>query len=200
MATKAQIEANRKNAAKSTGPTTDAGKARVRTNAIRHHLCGSVALMTEENDKEFNLLLADLREEHQPEGPTEDIFVYKMAEYMMFSERASVFLAEAMDTNTRSDDTKQISLFLRYHTTADRGFIRNLNELRKLQKERRLQEIGFVSQNTESQPGPRPDAEPENVENPPSDPENAPAEFSVDYPALQKAVQLYMEGRLDPAA
>jgi hypothetical protein len=32
------------------------------------------------------------------------------------------------------------------------GFLKNLNELRKLHKERKMQEIGFVSQNAEPQP------------------------------------------------
>ena len=36
MATAAQIEANRLNAQKSTGPRTDRGKARAKLNAIKH--------------------------------------------------------------------------------------------------------------------------------------------------------------------
>ena len=36
MATAAQIEANRRNAQRSTGPKTDEGKARVRRNAFKH--------------------------------------------------------------------------------------------------------------------------------------------------------------------
>ena len=36
MASAAQIEANRRNAQKSTGPKTDEGKARVRRNAFKH--------------------------------------------------------------------------------------------------------------------------------------------------------------------
>ena len=40
MATDAQIRANRENAAKSTGPKTDDGKARSRLNASSRTACG----------------------------------------------------------------------------------------------------------------------------------------------------------------
>jgi hypothetical protein len=150
MATNAQIAANQRNARKSTGPSTPAAKARTRRNATRHGLCSGVALQSDEDPEEFETLHADLRAEHQPDGPTEDILVYKMAESFWFSWRASILLAERLDFNDGEDDSKQVSLMLRYHTTADRSFLRHLNELRKLQKERRLEEIGIVSQNPES--------------------------------------------------
>ncbi|MFO0907096.1 MAG: hypothetical protein U0794_01800 [Isosphaeraceae bacterium] len=41
MASPAQIEANRRNATKSTGPKTEAGKARSRANAFKHGLAGT---------------------------------------------------------------------------------------------------------------------------------------------------------------
>jgi len=43
-------------------------------------------------------------------------------------------------------NTRELGLLMRYHATADRGFNKCLADLRKLQKERRLEEIGFVSQ------------------------------------------------------
>jgi hypothetical protein len=173
MATEAQIEANRRNAAKSTGPRTPEGKARVRRNATRHGLCSGIALMAEEGselDEDFKLLLEDLREEHQPNGPTEDIFVFKMAESMFFANRASVLLADNLNSIDDPLALPCISLMLRYHTTADRAFARHLSDLRKLQKERSqeeekaeaaapTEEIGFVSQDPEPAP-PQTPAEP----------------------------------------
>ena len=45
MASEAQIRANRANAQKSTGPTTEAGKRRSRANALKHGLCASVVVL-----------------------------------------------------------------------------------------------------------------------------------------------------------
>jgi len=178
MATEAQIEANRRNAAKSTGPRTTEGKARVRRNATRHGLCSGIALMAEEGSvlkNDFKLLLEDLREEHQPNGPSEDILVFKMAESIFFANRASVLLADNLDSIDDPVALPCISLMLRYHTTADRAFSRHLNDLRKLQKERREEEavaaiqaepeeIGFVSQDPEPAPQPTPVVPPETLQ------------------------------------
>ena len=56
---------------------------------------------------------------------------------------------------------------LRYHTTAVRGFSRALNDLRKLQKERKLQEIGFDSQKLEEAPAEPPAERPAPAAAPP---------------------------------
>ena len=52
MATQAQIEANRLNAQRSTGPRTPDGKAAIRQNAFRHGFTSSIPLtQQEEHDK-----------------------------------------------------------------------------------------------------------------------------------------------------
>jgi hypothetical protein len=166
MATEAQIEANRRNAQKSTGARTDAGKARVSRNATQHGLCSTIAVMSDESRADFELLLNDLNEEHQPQGTTEGLLVYKMAQNFLSSWRANILLTERLDINDTQDDSKQVALMLRYYNTSDRAFNRNLHDLRKLQKERQKEEIGFVPQNT-SWKSEKPACPPEIVDNQP---------------------------------
>ena len=149
MATQAQTEANRLNSQKSTGPRTPDGKAAIRQNAFRHGFCSRIRLtQQEEHDKvEFQPLHAAFIEENQPVGINEEVLVYQMAEHFFFQKRASDLLGNAIDgIDYAEQNHTEIALMLRYHTTAVRGFSKALNDLRKLQKERKLQEIGFVSQ------------------------------------------------------
>jgi hypothetical protein len=142
MATPAQIAANRANAQKSTGPRTDEGKARTNQNALRHGLCSAVPLMSDELDEDVQQLLAALREEHQPIGVTEEILVYKMAEHFFYGKRASYLLSEQLDfADHGENNTREIGLFMRYHAASDRGYYRALNELRKVQQDRRCPSV-----------------------------------------------------------
>ena len=75
MASPAQITANQINAQASTGPRTDAGKSITRKNSSRHGLCSSIQNIYLEDPEPVKALLADLTAEHQPVGPTEEIFV-----------------------------------------------------------------------------------------------------------------------------
>jgi hypothetical protein len=146
MASPAQIDANRQNAQKSTGPRTPEGKTTVSQNALRHGLCSGIPLMFDEAGDDVQQLLAALIEENQPVGVNEEILVYKMAEHFFFQKRAGFRMTEELDGAFQGEkNAAEIGLLLRYYTAADRGFARTLNDLRKLQKERKLQEIGFVS-------------------------------------------------------
>lgn len=58
MLSEKQLEANRANAQKSTGPRTPAGKERSKLNATRHGLTGQTVVMPHEDMEAFNLLTA----------------------------------------------------------------------------------------------------------------------------------------------
>ena len=184
MATQAQIEANRLNAQKSTGPRTPDGKAAIRENAVRHGLTSAIPLTEREaNDQADVQRLHDaFIEENQPVGINEEVLVYQMAEYFLFQRHASAILGDQFNlADGAGNNNREIALMLRYHTTAVRGFSKALNDLRKLQKERKLQEIGFVSQELEkgSAAAPRPQ--------PPSPPQMKPVACTLTRPGRQFA-------------
>ena len=68
MATERQIEANRRNAARSTGPTSEAGKARSRANAIKHGMAGASAMVEAGLSAEFEERRAKWAAEYSPAG------------------------------------------------------------------------------------------------------------------------------------
>ena len=51
-----QIEANRRNARKSTGPTTEEGKQRSRCNAVRHGLTAETVIQALEDAEDYKAL------------------------------------------------------------------------------------------------------------------------------------------------
>jgi hypothetical protein len=75
MTSDKQIDANRQNALKSTGPKTPEGKAAVRLNAVRHGLLSKDVLLPGENENAFKELDERLRAELQPAGELEDLLV-----------------------------------------------------------------------------------------------------------------------------
>jgi hypothetical protein len=90
MATAAQILANRENAANSTGPKTEAGKAAAAQNATTHGLSGAFRLLSGENPAEFEALVAALT----AETPTEHFLVNEMARAQWKLDRVAAIEAE----------------------------------------------------------------------------------------------------------
>lgn len=78
-----QIQANRRNALRSTGPKTTRGKRAVSRNAITHGLLAREVVITagdgEERLKEFRALVESLYEHYEPVGPVEGMFVERIA-------------------------------------------------------------------------------------------------------------------------
>jgi hypothetical protein len=75
MSSEAKIDANRRNAQRSTGPTTPAGKARSATNAIRHGLTATRVLVPGEDATAFAEFCADYRTALAPSGALEATLV-----------------------------------------------------------------------------------------------------------------------------
>jgi len=76
---KRKIEANRKNALRSTGPKTARGKAFVARNAIKHGILVSQIMTTELEQNEFESLIQALFQEDQPVGRSEELLVERIA-------------------------------------------------------------------------------------------------------------------------
>ncbi len=71
MATMAQIQANRSNAQKSTGPRTPEGKERASQNALKHGLLAREAVIQGEDPAEFELYREQMLQELAPAGAVE---------------------------------------------------------------------------------------------------------------------------------
>jgi len=167
MASQRQIDANRQNAQKSTGPKTPEGKAAVSQNALQHPL-------TAEDEDEFNATRQSFEDELKPVGPLQTLLVEQivMAAWRLARIRtleSGLFqLRLADDTKAIERDYEHLSqrarlayLFRRdiqghntlahlgrYEARAERSFYRALRELQRLQKE--------MAKQTQSAPEPQP--------------------------------------------
>jgi hypothetical protein len=70
MATRSQIDANRRNAPKSTGPRTPEGKSQSSANALKHGLAAGFRVLQAENQEEFDELFAGTIASSPPPTPT----------------------------------------------------------------------------------------------------------------------------------
>jgi hypothetical protein len=85
-----KVESNRKNALRSTGPKTSAGKAVVAKNAVKHGAYSEALTMLLESPESFATLHAGLVETYHPSGPMETGLVDRMASLWWRMERAKV--------------------------------------------------------------------------------------------------------------
>src|SRR6201984_1712654 len=140
MSTQKQIEANRLNALKSTGPKTPEGKAAVRMNSLRHGLRARSVILPGEKTEEFQQLCDDLEAEWQPQTPTERCYVEQMAVSQWKLRRMEI--GEASLLVQKFGAKNQIPLLDRLwqaEARLERSFTRAQRELERLQKSRREQ-------------------------------------------------------------
>src|ERR1700677_3300477 len=92
-ASEAQINANRRNSAHSTGPKTVDGKERSRRNALKHGLTGEGVALPDEDAIEVASRFQELQEELQPSGISSRLLLRRFAYMSVRLERC-----ERLDT------------------------------------------------------------------------------------------------------
>jgi hypothetical protein len=148
MSSAAQVLANQTNSQKSTGPVTEAGKAKVATNRLAHGLtCATFNLLNWEDQDQFNQFAADMQAENNPTTPEEHRLVHSMIQHYWLMQRALSLQGLLLHTDAMNVDHKRMSLYMRYQTTNERAYYKARKELQTLRKQKRAEDIGFESQN-----------------------------------------------------
>ena len=160
-ASPAQIEANRRNAARSTGPKTGEGKARSRANALKHGLTGAGVVLADKDAAEVDRLALAFRRELQPEGEAGAVLARRMAVHAVRMDRCAAaemaiparfdeavreiqpppfapnyeaLLAEAVEA-ARREAADEAERLRKHAAAAERGFLRAMKELRQLRRD-----------------------------------------------------------------
>src|SRR5215470_13026947 len=104
MSSLKQIEANRLNALKSTGPRTDEGKQRSRCNAVRHGLTAETVIADLEDRGDYEAFEAAVTSCYEAESAVERELVLRLASVLWRLRRAigiETALFESMGTQSR---------------------------------------------------------------------------------------------------
>jgi hypothetical protein len=138
MATQKQIDANRRNARKSTGPRTPEGRATSSQNALRHGLTAEQIIVRGESKEEFLAFYRDLYEALNPTDPVAECLVERIitGEWRLRRmQRAEAGLADAVGgaENVFHGLFKEMASLSRYETALDRGLQRARHELERYQ-------------------------------------------------------------------
>jgi hypothetical protein len=94
------IEANRRNARKSTGPATEAGKDRSRRNAVRHGLTAETVIVPCEDEEDYSLFEAAVTADFNPETAVERELVLRLASLLWRLRRAGAIETGLFKTAT----------------------------------------------------------------------------------------------------
>jgi hypothetical protein len=160
-----KLQANRRNAGRSTGPRTSAGKARSRFNALKHGLTAKAVVLPDlEDPKDFKRVLKGYRRQLKPKGALEKTLVQQLAASFQRTVRAlrveqGQFLALTDDEDDDDEDDdlavdkkalkrgglqfrnyESFGIVLRYGSASRHDFDRILKTLTEVQQLREKRE------------------------------------------------------------
>ena len=104
MASSKQLEANRANAKKSTGPRSQGGKARSRLNSRKHGLTAKTLVIGDEDPAQFDKLRAELMAEYDPQSALECELVERLSSLLWRLRRIPAFEAAIIDARRAEVD------------------------------------------------------------------------------------------------
>ena len=141
MTTPQQIEANRLNAAKCTGPRTEAGKAAAALNALRHGLLARELLVKGESAEDLTAFAEGVRARLAPVGELEIFVVNRVIAAAWRLRRAvavetAFFSTENAPDGAAQDRLGKMRLLSRYEVTLERSLYQALDQLQTLQHRR----------------------------------------------------------------
>jgi len=173
MISEKQLQANRRNALKSTGPKTDEGKSRASMNALRHGLTAAQAVLPHEDEDDYEKLREGMLESYAPSDAAELAIVEELVNaywrLLRLHRVETRYWAQLGGSHNRGDEgiaeallqtpDRQMRNFFRYYGQVEKSYYRALAAANHIKRERRdskpLKAIaasaqnGFVSQNTE---------------------------------------------------
>ncbi len=147
MTSDAQLVANRRNALKSTGPSTPEGKTVVALNGTKHGLLSREVLIKGEREADLMAFGDGLRAQLAPFGELEDLLVDRIIATAWRLRRSGALEARLL-SDTHSDgtvfenvlpwdsDRKKLQLLSRYEAALERAFYKALHEVQRLQAAR----------------------------------------------------------------
>jgi hypothetical protein len=125
MASDRQVAANRRNAARSTGPRTARGKLRSRRNACRHGLTAETVVASPEDPAEYQRFEAGLYDDYAPQGAVEQQLVARLSSLLwrvrratlietgLFEMQGGVLLQQHRDQLNHQADNPSLDVFYR---------------------------------------------------------------------------------------
>jgi hypothetical protein len=150
MASPAQIQANRLNALKSTGPRTEAGKSVSRMNALQHGIDAHASVLPGEDPDAYQALADEYRQRFAPSTPEQHFLVdtliqsdWNRRRYGRLHGQLTARLIDAMDPADRSvaalflpdnPASRALGRLISHFRAAESAWFRALKELERIQQ------------------------------------------------------------------